>query len=77
MAFTSAIVERDATGKGLITGTYASSAGGTGGAIATGLNVVEHFSTSSPLAADTTVVGGAVTITTGANSVGTWQAYGY
>ena len=78
MSFTSVIVERaDATGKKLVTGTYASTNATTGGDVKTELNVIEHFTISGIKSAADVVSGGTVTITTAALESGTWQAYGY
>jgi len=60
-------------------GTYASTAGDTGGAITTGLTIVDTFSVSVATSTPSTVSvisGGTVTITTTANQTGTWQATG-
>ena len=64
------------------TGTYTSSASGTGGAIATGLDTVLYFNTDCETSQAATVnlvaiSGGTVTITTVADEVGKWIAYGY
>jgi len=61
-------------------GTYASTAAGTGGAIATGLSVVESFNNTSATGTPSTVAtisGGTVTITTTADQTGVWEAIGY
>ena len=70
-------VEHDATGKALNTGTYTCAGGNTGSAIDTGLSVVEHFTISGIQTAAPSITNGLVTITVGANTSGTWQAYGY
>lgn len=60
-------------------GTYASSGGGTGGAMVTGLTTVEHFNASVATSTPSTVAtisAGTVTITTTANQTGTWMAVG-
>lgn len=61
-------------------GTYASTAGDTGGAIATGLSRVESFNNTSATGTPSTVAtisSGDVTITTTANQTGVWEAIGY
>lgn len=66
----------------VVIGTYTSSASGTGGAIATGLEQILHFNTNCETSQAATVnlvaiSGGTATITTVADEVGTWVAYGY
>lgn len=66
-------------GKHVKIGTYASTAGDTGGAIKTGLNKVLQFSSSCDTSSPSTVAvisAGTVTITTTANQTGTWMAVG-
>ena len=89
-AFASTVTERiPGTGsKERVYGTYASSAGATGGDIATGLQKVEGLflqPTDSAVEANAPVVnetfpvvnsGGLVTIVTDADEVGIWEAYG-
>ena len=63
-------------------GTYTNTAGSTGGAITTGLNFVESFSTNctSHVGASqpkvTIAAGGSVTILTSADTLGQWWAEG-
>ena len=66
-------------GKHVKIGTYASTSGSTGGAIATGLNKVLQFSSSCATATPSTravISAGTVTITTTADQTGTWMAVG-
>jgi len=88
MAFTSAITAQTYFGnKKVVFGTFASSAGGTGGDIATGLTNCDHIElthtgaavvASAPVANETfPVAGGVITIVTVADTVGTFVAYGY
>ena len=66
-------------GKHLKFGTYASTAGDTGGAIKTGLRKVLHFEASSATGTPSTYAtlsAGTATITTTANQTGTWLAIG-
>lgn len=73
--------------KKIIYGTFTSSASGTGGDILTGLRVCESFTLTQKGSAITTgapvvnetfpVAGGAITIVTDADVVGTYVAFGY
>lgn len=77
----------DKTGRRAITGTYANTAGSTGGEIKTGLMVVEYFAASpaaaavvanQPVANETFPLSrGDVTLVTNANEGGVWHAIGY
>lgn len=61
-------------------GTYTSAGGSTGGAISTGLSLVDSFSNTSETSTPSTVAtisSGTVTITTTANQTGVWEAIGY
>lgn len=71
----------------ITTGTFANTAGSTGGDIETGLDVVESFHiqhtgaavvASAPVANETfPLQSGAVTVVTVADTAGVWTAYGY
>ncbi len=82
MAFAYALTKHTVFGDLKVkTGTYTSSASGTGGAIKTGLNTVLYFNTNCETSQAGTVnlvaiSGGTVTITTVADEVGKWIAYG-
>jgi len=80
MAFTSTVTGSTVFGnKRVVFGTYASTAGSTGGAIVTGLTAVNYFDANSATATPSTIVtvsGGTATITTTANQTGMWKAEG-
>jgi len=79
MAFTYTPKIADCSGYKTITGTYASTAGSTGGTIATGLSNIYHASFSSATSTPSSVVtlsGGTITLTTTANQTGTFMAIG-
>lgn len=87
MAFTYTITGQTVFGnKRIITGTYASASGSTGGDIVTGLNNCEHMNlqgtgsavdVAEPVINETfPVAGGTVTIVTTADKSGTFIAYG-
>jgi len=88
MAFTSAITDRSVMGnKRVHFGTYNSAGGSTGGNINTGLKLCEHLQLQpggaaaeavAPVVNETLPVdGSAVTIVSGADDTGYWQATGY
>lgn len=80
MAFTSPVTNSTVFGnKRVVFGTYASTAGSTGGAITTGLTAVNFFDATSATATPSSVItvsGGTATITTTANQTGMWMAIG-
>ena len=89
MAFSYTVNSKDAMGKGVVSGSYTSTGGSTGGDIQTGLDTVETFLVTpkgSTVATNQSVVNetlpltnanGTVTIVTDANQVGYWLAIGY
>lgn len=80
MAFTSTVTGSTVFGnKRVVYGTYASTAGSTGGAVVTGLSAINYFTSNCATATPstvTTVSGGTATLTTTANQTGMWKAEG-
>ena len=82
MAFAYALTKHTVLGDLKVkTGTYTSSASGTGGDIVTGLDTIHYFNTDCETSQAATVnlvaiTGGTVTITTVADEVGKWIAIG-
>jgi len=79
MAFTYTPKIADCAGYKTVTGTYANTAGSTGGAVVTGLSNIFHANFSSATSTPSSVVtlsGGTMTLTTTANQTGTFMAIG-